>query len=378
METPSNVVENNKKICSRCKKKQSLTEFKSKTGREIKTCSSCRRKTQKCKEEGCKTQPTYGLPGSKKREYCVKHGKDREGYEDIANKRCVYPGCKTHPKYGLPGSKKREYCVKHGMDRDGYEDIASKRCEYPGCKTRANYGKLFTTVSHCFIHKTKNMYRTIHPKCEFPLCKSRPFYTPKGKIFPLRCEDHYLPDDSNVVERECSSCHLMEIISDELSFKGQCNVCNDFQEYNSRKEHIVMDILKLHDLEPDIRDKIYDSKCSKKRVDGIYDCKTHFILLEIDEHQHSSSKYDCERVRMKNLSQEFGGAPVIFVRFNPDSYRDQFEGYVAPNIEGRMFKLIETIRRMWDYKPSCLLSVVYLYYDLYVETGIPEVEKIEF
>ena len=139
METPSNVVENNKKICSKCKKKQSLTEFKSKTGREIKTCSSCRRKTQKCKEEGCKTQPTYGLPGS----------------------------------------KKREYCAKHGMDRDGYEDIARKRCEYPGCKTRANYGKLFTTVSHCFIHKTKNMYRTIHPKCEFPLCKSRPFYTQK-------------------------------------------------------------------------------------------------------------------------------------------------------------------------------------------------------
>ena len=329
---------------------------------------------KRCKHSGCKKHPHYGLPGSKKKEYCSKHAPDN--YEDIANKRCKHSGCEKQPNYGLPGSKKKEYCRNHAPDN--YEDIANKRCKHSGCKTRPSYGKLFTTSTHCSVHKTKNMYSTINPKCEYPLCKNRPFYTSKGKIFPLRCEDHALQGDSNVVERECSSCHLLDIISDEPSFKGQCNICNDFQEYKQRKEHIIMDILKLHDLEPDLHDKIYDSNCSKKRVDAIYDCKTHYVLLEIDEHQHSSSQYNCERVRMINLSQEFGGTPVIFLRFNPDSYRDQFEEYVAPNIEGRMFKLIETIQRLRDYKPTCLLSVVYLYYDLFVETDIPEVKNIKF
>ena len=66
----------------------------------------------------------------------------RTSDKTFSKKRCEYPGCPTHPTYGLLGSKKREYCAKHGKDREGYEDISNKRCEYPGCPTHPTYGLL--------------------------------------------------------------------------------------------------------------------------------------------------------------------------------------------------------------------------------------------
>jgi hypothetical protein len=83
-----------------------------------------------------------------------------------------------------------------------------------------------------------------------------------------------------------------------------------------------------------------------------------------DEHQHQQRTYGCEKARMINISQSFGGTPVIFIRWNPDTFK----------IRGRTQKVSKNKRleilRSWinhfkksGYVPGAFLSVIYLYYD---------------
>ena len=44
------------------------------------------------------------------------------------------------------------------------------------------------------------------------------------------------------------------------------------------------------------------------------------IIVEVDENQHIHYGTSCENKRMMILSQDVGHRPIIFIRFNPDSY----------------------------------------------------------
>ena len=50
------------------------------------------------------------------------------------------------------------------------------------------------------------------------------------------------------------------------------------------------------------------------------DFGSHIIIIEIDENQHTSYEEICENKRTMEISQDFGFRPIIFIRFNPDSY----------------------------------------------------------
>ena len=44
--------------------------------------------------------------------------------------------------------------------------------------------------------------------------------------------------------------------------------------------------------------------------------------VEVDENQHTEYNTTCENKRLCELYQDFGYVPIVFVRFNPDSYID--------------------------------------------------------
>lgn len=44
--------------------------------------------------------------------------------------------------------------------------------------------------------------------------------------------------------------------------------------------------------------------------------------MEIDENQHKDYDITCNNKRLCELYQDFGKVPIIFIRFNPDSYMD--------------------------------------------------------
>ena len=78
---------------------------------------------------------------------------------------------------------------------------------------------------------------------------------------------------------------------------------------------------------------------------------------------------------MINLFQDFGGLPVIFVRFNPDGYTDN-NSKRHQYTKSRETRLLKTLNSVLLHQPKELLSVIYLYYN--GDDGINKVINIDY
>ena len=63
--------------------------------------------------------------------------------------------------------------------------------------------------------------------------------------------------------------------------------------------------------------------CSKRRPDLLLDMGYHIIIVEVDENKHTGYDCSCENKRLMELSQDLQHRPIVFIRFNPDSYINQ-------------------------------------------------------
>ena len=59
---------------------------------------------------------------------------------------CAHGDCKKYPTYGVPGSSKRQFCVSHAPS--GMVDVHRKKCRLVGCSKRATYGVLGLSLIH--------------------------------------------------------------------------------------------------------------------------------------------------------------------------------------------------------------------------------------
>lgn len=110
---------------------------------------------------------------------------------------------------------------------------------------------------------------------------------------------------------------------------GYCTRCFVYNNPDAKlaknyktKEIAVRDYVK--NTFPDVDwscDKIISNGCSRRRPDLLCDMGSHVIIVEIDENQHNSYEEICENKRVMELSQDVGHRPVVFIRFNPDSYK---------------------------------------------------------
>jgi hypothetical protein len=122
-------------------------------------------------------------------------------------------------------------------------------------------------------------------------------------------------------------------------------------------------------------DKQISDGCSRRRPDVVIELFTHVVIVECDENQHRG--YSCENKRTMELFQDFGDRPIVFIRFNPDSYRDdsgtRFQGCFTPNEKGsldvcedewerRVDSLVSTIQRWLDNVPTREVTEEYLFY----------------
>jgi len=69
-----------------------------------------------------------------------------------------------------------------------------------------------------------------------------------------------------------------------------------------------------------IADKKVEDGCSNRRPDLLLDIGSHIIIMEVDEDKHSNYDCSCENKRIMELSQDNQHRPIVFIRFNPDSY----------------------------------------------------------
>ena len=142
------------------------------------------------------------------------------------------------------------------------------------------------------------------------------------------------------------------------------------------KQKAIVEVLKKHFTISSV-DKVIKGGKSKRRPDIIIDCGSFVIVVEIDELQHNNGKYDSklELIRNHEIYEDLGSRQIIFIRFNPDSYKigfKKFKGcFDSKNdkeeeiFNERMGTLVSTIEKIQkegitDYKK---ISVIYLYYD---------------
>jgi hypothetical protein len=118
--------------------------------------------------------------------------------------------------------------------------------------------------------------------------------------------------------------------------------------------------------------------CSKRRPDVCIDKFTHVIITECDENQHRETS--CENKRTMELFQDFGNRPIVFIRFNPDSYineknekiQSSFKMHKALDVpmikdqkewESRLYVLKGTINKWLNVIPEKEVTNEYLFYD---------------
>jgi len=107
----------------------------------------------------------------------------------------------------------------------------------------------------------------------------------------------------------------------------------------------------------------------------IYDCGSHIVIIEVDEHQHKSysncgttkeEKRLMENKRMFMIFQSFGGPNVVFIRYNPDSFRVK-DKVVTLTDKKRHECLLLWVKHFLKNKSKIPLEVKYLFYDEYNE-----------
>lgn len=82
----------------------------------------------------CSKEPSYGVAGSRKREFCTQHA--MAGMMNVASKKCGNEGCIKRPSQGVTGSEKREFCAQHA--KAGMVNVVNQKFGKEGCMTHVS------------------------------------------------------------------------------------------------------------------------------------------------------------------------------------------------------------------------------------------------
>jgi hypothetical protein len=355
----------------RCGKKRPYFNFEGET--KAICCSECREagmvdiKHEKCR---CgKKRPSFNFEGETKA-ICCSECKE-PGMVNIKNKKC---SCgKKRPTYNFEGETKAVCCSE--CKEAGMVDIIHKKCR---CGTTASYGYPQNLPKACVQHKEEGMISKPRARCLKKSCKNPAEY---GVQRPIHCETHKDENDINLVERKCVRCDRIDVLTEENVCINFCLKDEEYKMYQKRqklKESRVYKLLLENVGEPDSCDKMIDSNCGKEsrhRPDFMYDCKTHMVVIEVDENQHNGNCQEGEMNRMRNIFFAYEGVPIVVVRYNPDSFIYDGKKNSVP-VAKKEDILLRWVKKAMEEKPKYHMSVVYLFYDGYKDT-VKDFEEID-
>ena len=310
-------------------------------------------KDLKVQHVGCKKRPTFNTEGETKGRFCSKHAEP--GMVNVKDKTCEHVGCKTIPTFNTEGETTCRFCSKHA--EPGMVNVRLKTCEHVGCKKRPTFGFPGQDKLRCKSHIEPGMISNPKRKCVHDKCKEPAMY---GIVTPQYCGDHKHDKDINWVEKTCVSCGLTCILNKE----NKCQYCDPdmFNKTRLAKQNQVKRYLDANEFEYISCDQIVEQgECFKYRPDFLIDCNTHFVVLEIDEHQHKDRADECETVRMINIFQSLG-MPTKFIRYNPDKYRVNKERK-NPSFRTRMNILKKHLQFAIKDDVDDTITVKYLFFD---------------
>jgi hypothetical protein len=207
--------------------------------------------------------------------------------------------------------------------------------------------------------------------------------SPTGTLPALRCDRHAIDGDVELFTQPCKGCGFDEL----LMTSGICTSCA-VPSHVHLKEQIVHDFVRFKDSEQETKqdkrwslishDRSIDTSCTRRRPDFVLDFKSFFVVLEVDENQHKSYPCRCEHSRMLEVFQSLNGAPVLFIRYNPDSFKDD-EGRRRKVPAKQRLKLLGCLLdhlSSLDSLPS-ISCITYMFYDGCMGTHWDAVKSID-
>jgi hypothetical protein len=352
--------------CSNCKLKD-MFDIKSKR------CINCNIK-----------QPSFNYKGEIIALYC--NNCKLENMVNIKNKNCIICNIKQ-PSYNYIGKKNKLYCGNCKLK--DMIDIVNKKCIICNIKRPSfNYINELNAL-YCKDCKLNEMVNNISKRCI--ICKiKQPIFNYENKKEPIYCNDCKLENMINIKDKKCKT-HLCNTQISNKQYKGYCVRCfihtfpdsKIIRDYGTR-EAKVTEFIKKEFQELNITyNKQIQGGCSDHRPDIFIDCLTHSVIVEVDEHQHKrgdSYSTRCEIRRVNELFTSLADRPIIFIRFNPDSYTNSknkiikscFEytgdkGLPKANktLQLRLNKLKEEIEKNINKIPNNNITIIKLFYDGY-------------
>jgi hypothetical protein len=334
-------------VCNLSQPNYNLAGLKAEYCKSCKTAEMIDISHKKCK---CGlARPTFNIAGSKKAEFCKEC--KTEDMENILDVKCH---CKKHiPCFNFEGLK-AAYCFE--CKTELMINVKGKKCACGLSRPNFNYTGLI--AKYCSKCKLENMLDVTHPAC---FCqKSQPTYNYAG-LQRKYCVECRLEGMINVIQPFCHCKKAQPTFNFEGLPAEYCSLCKSFEmvdvkhiscktylcnirvqekydgycfrcfihlfpnkpvskNYKTKEFAVVEYIMKIFPEFTWTADKVVKDGCSKKRPDLLLDLGYQIIIIEVDENKHSKYDSTCENARLMTISQDLGHRPIIFIRFNPDSY----------------------------------------------------------
>jgi len=327
------------KTCTTCNIEKEDTNFYSRHS----ICKDCNKIKSQCvhgiRKSNCKDCK------KDQKKYCTKCKKHLAKKED--NYLCDKCNIKKTKKECNKCHIEKEFSdfyKNHNQCKDCHNDTL--KCEHDKFKSQCKE----CSVSYC----KHGVYKSRCTKCENAagICKHKKrkgecvecdgSQICKHKILKSRCKEC---DGSQICKHNnrkdnCYDCNpnlkifciseMCEKRAKEKRYRGYCSRCFFFlfpdepitRNYKT-KENTVSKFIEEEFKEYNISyDHTVRGGTSGRRPDIKIELEKQIIIIEVDENQHKKYECICENKRIMMLSQDYDHKKIVFIRFNPDAYKD--------------------------------------------------------
>jgi len=245
-------------------------------------------------------------------------------------------------------------CKKHGIFRQFPFNHYTRGM---GCKKCAYESKLITFDQ--FINKSIEVHgnRYDYFKTKYIGCVNKVITTCR-----IHGDFQQLPNN-HVNGNGCPKCDMCPKCQIWRSHGKICNMCKNMYKkiyHQKTKELAIVKFLKktLPDYEF-IHNRSVGRDCTEGHLfpDIRFDCGHYHLIVEIDEHRHRGSQYECDEQRMRDVIAKLG-QPCVFIRYNPDS-KESDRNELLDTIEEYIDLNEDNIHGIFD---NYGLKCVYLFY----------------
>jgi hypothetical protein len=312
------------------------------------------------------TRPIFNLKGLTPR-YCVKC--KTEEMINLVSKMCKCG--KAHAKYNKPGFL-AEYCSD--CKTEEMIGIYNKKC-FCG-KSIPSFNVEGKDAEYCSLCKTNDMINVVSKLCNCG--KSLPSFNYQD-LTPRYCASCKIDGMVDSKNKRCKA-NLCLGTKANTKYKGYCANCyqhlfpNDpltIQMRCKTKEIAVRDYINSNFIDFKHDSVLWTGNCDcthRRRIDHRQLIGNTLLCVETDENQHKSYNNKDEEIRYDDLYMIHGGK-FIFIRFNPDKYKNKKGETINTLLFKRLTILGEEIKKQIDRinndENKELVEIIKLYYDEY-------------